>query len=320
MPEKIRSRKYQLTINNPTEKGFTHTRINEIMLELMWSYYCLCDEIGESGTYHTHLFFYCENAVTFERVKKLFSAAHIEKALGSASENRDYIRKEGKYLNSDKKETNIPETFEEYGEIPQEKNEKNKIISERVIEMIDEGATDSQIIRAFPSYGTKVNQLKALRQELLADKYDKEWRDLTITYIWGDTGTGKTRYVMEKYGYTNVCKVNNYQHPFDGYSGQPVLLLDEFRSSIPITDFLQYLDGYPCRLSARYADKVACYTEVYIVSNIPLDKQYPNKQIEEKESYNAFLRRISRSFKFEKNEINSSSPIMIEEYPESYRL
>lgn len=113
-----KSRKYLLTINNPIDKGYNHNKINEIMSLFKYEYYCLCDEVGEQGTPHTHIYFYCTNAVYFDTVKKRFPEAHIDSAKGSSQENRDYIRKEGKYLTSDKKETNNIETFEEYGTIP----------------------------------------------------------------------------------------------------------------------------------------------------------------------------------------------------------
>ena len=114
----------------------------------------------------------------------------------------------------------------------------------------------------------------------------------------------KTRYVMETYGYSNVYKITNYKYPFDNYKNQDVILFDEFRSSIPLTDMLQYLDGYPCRLPARFTDKIACFTKVFIVSNIDLDKQYPNMQVEDTVSWNAFIRRINKIQKFEKNKGN----------------
>ena len=75
-----------------------------------------------------------------------------------------------------------------------------------------------------------------------------------------------------------------------------MLLFDEFRSSLPFGDMLNYLDGYPLMLPSRYADKAACYTEVYLVSNIPLEKQYPNVQQEEPESWKAFQRRIHHCY------------------------
>lgn len=318
MSENTRSRKYLLTINNPKEHGLAHDRINDIMLSLKWTYYCLCDEIGEKGTYHTHLFFYCENAVSFEKIKKIFPTAHIETAHGSASENRDYIRKEGKYLNSDKKETNIPETFEEYGEIPKDKNEKNKSISEDVLEMLKNGSTPMEVVYKYPSYGTRLVQLNYLNQSILTEKYKTENRNVEVTYIWGDTGTGKTSYVLNKYGNANVYKVTNYEHPFDNYSTEKVLLLDEFRSQIPISDMLQYLDRYPCMLPARYANKCACYEEVIIISNVPIDEQYQNIQLYEPKTYNAFIRRFDKILYFKKNEEDIFSPIITEEIKEQY--
>lgn len=33
------------------------------------------------------------------------------------------------------------------------------------------------------------------------------------------------------------------------------------------------LDGYPLELPCRYANKQACYTEVYLVSNLPLERR-----------------------------------------------
>ncbi len=299
-----RSRKFQLTINNPQDFNISHETINNIMKEIKWIYYCLCDEIGESGTYHTHLFFVCKNAISFDRVKELFPTAHIEACKGSCQENRDYIRKEGKYLNSDKKETNLPDTFEEYGEMPLDKARKNETISEQVLEMLENECNISEIIRKFPSYTTKIPQLEQAKQTFLEEKYANEWRNVDVTYISGETATGKTRYVMEKHGYSNVYKVTNYKNPFDRYKGEDVMLFDEFRSSIPLTDMLQYLDGYPCRLPARFTDKIACFTKAYIVSNIDLDKQYPNIQNDDVLSWNAFIRRLNSIKKFVRNNEN----------------
>lgn len=98
---------------------------------------------------------------------------------------------------------------------------------------------------------------------------------------------------MERYGYENVFRVTDYLHPFDNYKGQDVVVFEEFRSSLRIGDMLNYLDGYPLELPCRYANKYACFTKVYIISNLPLSQQYSQLQIENYESYRAFLRRIS---------------------------
>lgn len=320
-----RSRKYLLTFNNPKEHSFTHDMIKTLMQNFNYMYYCLCDEIGENGTYHTHLYFECKNAIGISKVKKIFPKVHYDIAHGSAEDNRNYIRKEGKYLKSDKKDTNLLETFEEYGIMPLTKSAKNETISEQVLEMLENGCEILEIIRSFPSYGTKIKQLEAIKQELFKEEFSNKWIDREVIYIYGETGTGKTRYVMDTYGYTNVCKVTNYKNPFDGYSNEEILLLDEFQGQIPFDDLLQYLDGYPCELPARYANKIACYNKVYIISNLSFDNQYQKVQKYRPESWNAFLRRITHIYRFEFNNdgdypyTDSNSTVFIEEPKEMYK-
>lgn len=290
-------RKYQLTINNPIEKGLTQDVIKTTLDSFSnCDYWCMCDEIGEQNTLHTHVYIAFRNAVEFHMIQQRFYGAHIEPAKGSHQQNRDYIRKDGKWLNDPKHETNLLDTFEESGELPPEKNSKLKQ-SEAILQMIQDGASNADIILEYPSAMNRIPRIEQTRQTLLEEKYKKNWRDLDVTYLWGAPGVGKTRMVMDKYGYENVYRVTNYKNPFDGYKGELVILFDEFRSTLPLADMLNYLDGYPLMLPCRFSDRVACYTIVYIVSNIPLEKQYPNVQQDEPQSYAAFLRRIHHVYK-----------------------
>ena len=75
-----------------------------------------------------------------------------------------------------------------------------------------------------------------------------------------------------------------------------MLVFEEFNSQIPIEAMLNYLDVYPLLLPARYSDRTACYTKVYITSNIPLDEQYITVQHNRPETWRAFLRRIHHVF------------------------
>lgn len=124
MNDKTRSRKWLLTFNNPEKFGFSHDNIKAALSTIKnLGYWCMCDEIGEEGTYHTHLFIYRKDALRFETIKKKFPTAHIDYCLGTTQDNRDYIRKEGKYKNTHKAETNLRNTFDEFGECPQEEQE-----------------------------------------------------------------------------------------------------------------------------------------------------------------------------------------------------
>ena len=131
------SRKYQITINNPKEKGYTHERIKDILKNDFTNliYACFCDEIGlENGTHHTHIFIICRNGIMFSTIQKRFYGAHIEIARGLNIDNYNYIRKIGeKYEN--KKESNLTETFEEIGELPKDRS-CSENLNEQIYEMI----------------------------------------------------------------------------------------------------------------------------------------------------------------------------------------
>lgn len=289
-----KSRKYQLTFNNPVEHGFTHEVIKTTLASFPgMQYWCMCDEIGEQGTPHTHLYLYSPNAILFSTLQQRFLGAHIEAAKGSHRENRDYICKEGRWLDDAKHETNLPETFEESGALPIERDKRESISSE-ILSLIQSGSSNAEILVQYPSAMNRLQHIEAARQTLLEECYSNQWRDLEVTYLWGKTGVGKTRSIMEKYGYSRVYRVTNYDQPFDDYKGQDVILFEEFRSSLPIQDMLKYLDGYPLMLPCRYSNKAACFTKVYLVSNIPLSAQYPNVQVSEPETYRAFCRRINQ--------------------------
>ena len=300
------SRKFLLTINNPESAGMTHEEIIDRAQKFNPDYFCMADEIGASGTYHTHVYLYSESPMRFETVKKRFPTAHIDKAAGSSRSNRDYIRKEGKWANTDKADTRVEGSFKEFGTIPDESEEKAPRMA-RLMKHIQEGLSNVEILQIDPSYGFKIREMDQLRQQLLNDKYIRENRKVTVHYIYGDSGTGKTRSIFEKHPATDICRITSYPPRgnvlFDSYKGQPVLVFEEFHSQISISDMLNFLDIYPVMLPARYYDRVACYTEVYITSNIPLEEQYPEIQKCKLETWKAFLRRIHTVTEFRKGGI-----------------
>ena len=296
--ETSRHKKYLLTINNPTKVGLNHDQIKSILSQLKsLEYWCMSDEIGlETHTPHIHIFLHFRNGVSFARIKKLFfSKSHVDVAVGTAEENRAYVQKSGKWANDPKADTSIPNTFEEYGEIPEDgpgRGFRTDIAA--VFNMVKAGMSNYEIMEENPEYAAQINRMDKIRQDILEAKYRNTFRKLEVTYIFGPTETGKTRGIMERHGYGNVYRVTDYNHPFDRYAQEPVLCLDEFRSSITAGDMLNYLDGYPLSLPARYANRQACYEIVYIISNIDMKQQYFNVQDNEPATWKAFLRRIHK--------------------------
>ena len=297
------SRKWQITINNPVDKGYTHDKLKEILGTFnTLAYWCMSDEIGEGGTYHTHIYMVCSSVVRFSSIKKKFDGGHFEMAKGTSQQNQDYVFKQGKWEKDKKSETNLPDTHEEYGEMPLERQGKRNDLAD-LYDMIRSGMSNAEIIESDPNYLPMLDKIDKARNVMIQDKYkDLRRTDIQVYYVSGPPECGKTRYVRDLYGDRNLYSVDDYKHPFDGYISEPIILFDEFRNSLPLPAMLKYLDIYPCSLPSRYFNKTACYTKVFIVSNWTLEQQYKSFQREDELSWNAFLRRIHHVILYENGE------------------
>lgn len=84
---------------------------------------------------------------------------------------------------------------------------------------------------------------------MTAAQYGKENRDLTVYYLYGASGAGKTRSIYQAHPAGDICRITDYGGKngvrFDAYHGQPVLVLEEFYSQIPIETMLNLLVIYP---------------------------------------------------------------------------
>ena len=274
------SRKWLITINNPIEHGFDHARIKAAVLDLpSVLYWCMCDEQGdECETLHTHVYFVTRSVLEHSQVDARFPSFHRDIARGKSSENRAYVLKDGPKFNKQSdgsysyKDTgghlhegiNFSDTFEEGGEMPVEHQGKSRD-ADKIVELIKAGATNEDIVDAVASAYRDLEKVERVRSMYRDAQFKDSWRDLEVTYIFGKTGGGKTRSVMDKYGYANCYRVTDYKHPFDTYDGQDVIIFEEFRSGLKHGDMLNYLDGYPLLLPCRYFNRQACFTIITII-------------------------------------------------------
>lgn len=295
------SRKWMLTINNPKDCGLDHDGMTALLSLFCPDYFCIADEIATTGTFHTHIFIYAKSPIRFTTLKNRFPTAHIEKAFGSAKDNRDYIRKEGKWQDDAKAETSVEGSFYEFGSVPSEVEERDPKMY-RLLQNVKDGLSTTEIIDEAPSFAFKSRDIDVLREAYLAEKYRVQNRALTVTYLFGASGTGKTSGIFKKHPASEICRITDYNGKngirFDAYHGQDVLVFEEFNSQIPIEAMLNYLDVYPLMLPARYNDRTACYTKVYITSNRPLNEQYIDVRRYRAETWNAFLRRIHHVYEY----------------------
>jgi len=252
---------------------------------------------GEQGFEHYQIYIENVQVIRFSTLKNLLPTAHIEQRKGTRQEAFNYVTK---------LHTRIGEPFGN-GDIVLIEESGARNDWRTIIDRVYDGATKRDIRSEFPTQATMYKRrLDELFNTVREERFMYEWRNVEVVYIYGAPRTGKTRYVSDNYGYGNFYRMTDYgdkfgtKERFDNYDGEDVILFEEFVSQIPLSNMLTYLEGHPLRLPARNHNIVACYTKVFIVSNLPLEVQYKNIREEQPIRYDAFLARIKKIYNFDK--------------------
>ncbi len=305
-----RTRQYVGTLNNPTDEDML--AILDAPKEwFQWAIFA--SECGDEGTHHIQAAWQLKNAKTFTAMQKALGGRwHLSERKSSQFSAWAYCAK-GQQSREEWDSEGVDGTnwagpeMEQYelptghlggivriiGDLPPQGDGNEKNVWNRIREAIENGWSDLEICAKWPNEGIRCQSAIA-KYRMLWDRTHAEWRNLEVTYITGSTGDGKTRYVMDKYGYNNVFRLTDYksEKPWDNYHGQDVVIFEEFRSGVKIENMLNWLDGYPVELPARYANKLAHFTKVYIISNWRLEEQYRAIQMNYQSTWQALLRRI----------------------------
>jgi hypothetical protein len=117
---------------------------------------------------------------------------------------------------------------------------------------------------------------------------DRSWKTIVVV-LWGDTGTGKTRFVHAQSSGRSLWSPGDYQW-FDGYRGQEVVLFDDYRGEYPIQQFLKLTDRYPMSVPVKGGFCRWLPKKIYITSNVNPDAWYPDVH---GRSFEAFKRRLT---------------------------
>jgi len=306
-------RNWVFTINNPIQ---SEKELLEYLRNLPHAKFgCFGRERGdgyednEDGTIHFQGYIEFDQPKWFSTIKGYLSEpnvvpnAHIEPRKGTRKQARDYVYKVGTYAY--KAHTLIGEVYS-FGEWVDdgERSDLNQLK-----DLIEEGATDIDLAETVTStYARHLQFVDRYRQAIQKELFGRTRRlDLEVVYIHGSSGVGKTRHIMDKYGDGNVYRVTDYDNkPFDNYDGEDIVVFEEFRSQVKIDIMLNWLDIYPVKLPARYHNKVACYTKVFVVSNWKPSEQYKKVQTSHSTTWRAFTRRFHKVYDFD---ISKTEPI-----------
>lgn len=287
----VRTKCWSVTISLKEDSGNTIDSVQAIFLKLESEDEefagCFSEEEGKTkneegvGYRHAQAAVYWNREKTGNWVLKQFEGtkAHIEPALNCQA-LANYVQKEESHVSG-------PYRFGKWDELEDKLASSNKgkrndlAVIDRAVE---EGKTYDDFVRDSLLKHATINFRNYIREQTntwYMDHYEPRspLQDgiFSVDYVFGSPGAGKTRAVTDFFG-SKIFKVSNKMmhtdFAFEGYQGQPVILFDEFESSLPFKDLLQYLEDYAYLANIKNSSTPARWKKVIISSAIPLTEQY----------------------------------------------
>lgn len=199
--ENFTVRNIVFTLNNYTPDDIEHLQgVVDNFEYIIWG-----KEVGESETPHLQGMGQLKKITKFNTVKHMISdRAHIEKMRGTPTQARDYCAKDGDY--------------EEHGTLRsqgQRSDIKAAIAALEGVSSMREAATIvPEIVLKYPR-GVQL---------LIESAQPKRNFKPSVTWLWGATGTGKTRKAVDCESYY----IKDNTKWWDGYGHETRIIIDDF--------------------------------------------------------------------------------------------
>ena len=241
-----RSKRWSFTLNNPTEDE--ESKLRGLVSSAHATYIVIGKERGESGTFHFQGYIEVPTKLSLSSMKSMIPRAHLEISRGSSQSNRDYCTKE----DQDAFEDGTPMTQGRRSDL------------DEIKEKLDGGATMTEIAEQhftkWVVYRRSFVAYKALKM------ISRNWKT-QVHILWGKTGTGKTRFCHDQVQDLRFWSPGDFNW-FDGYDGQEIVIIDDFRGEYPLPLLLKLLDRYPMQVPVKGAFVEWLPKKVYITSNV----------------------------------------------------
>lgn len=262
-----RARAWMLTI-----KAADHTK--EEIIEKLSEYTGFIGQLekgSKTGYLHWQVYVENENPIRFSALKAKFPTAHLGKRKTTAARCVAYCTK------TDGTEMGVQISG---GFIKVDVSQGQRTDLEELRAAIVAGTRYEELVLNDARAMRNFSSLKEMQNLVDAEKWGSVERpDIKAHFISGGTAVGKTSTIYAKHGqhWRTVHSVDDYRRSsncWDQYSAQPVLLLDEFEGSWSLQWMRKLLDRYRLQLPARYANKFAAWSTVYVLSNEPYAAQW----------------------------------------------
>lgn len=230
---------------------------------------------SDTGYLHWQIFVAFKKKVTLRNVKFLYGDhCHAEASRSKAAQ--EYVFKV---------DTRVAGTQFDLGKKPMDRTSSKDWDS--IVNSAREGAFSDipgdVLVRCYGNIKKiRVDSLKPVAQEK------------RVFVFWGRTGSGKSKRAWDEASFDAFPK-DPCTKFWDGYVGQPNVVIDEFRGSIGISHLLRWLDRYPTIVEVKGSSVCLQATTVWITSNISPDDWYPDL---DQDTKNALKRRFTQVVHF----------------------
>lgn len=209
-----------------------------------------------TGTHHLQGYIELSKQTRMNTAKHLIGdTAHLEARRGTQEQAIEYCKKEDP-------------AFYERG-IPKLQGHRTDLDNARQI-AIESGMREVSAI-------CNLTQIQTAEKFLTYNEEPRDWQP-SVTWIYGPTGSGKSRLareIVEEYTNGDVYTKSDANKWWQGYDAHETVIIDDFRDSWwPITEMLRILDRYECRVESKGGYRQLRARHIIVTSIDPPDLCY----------------------------------------------
>lgn len=249
--------------------------------------------------HHQGFVYFTGERSSIKGVAKQLGKCNVRMCRGNLDQNCDYCEKDDKVT--------------EFGVKP---NQGFRSDLEAIKEDILEGKLSADRVccenpNVYHQYGRTINKLEdiALRRKFRTWTTRGEW-------YFGPTGSGKSHYAFKDFSPETHYVYPNDNGWWDGYTGQPIIIVNEFRGGIAYAELLDLLDKYPKTVRRRGREPVPFLGRLMIFTSVLQPREVYNI-LSENDSLDQLYRRIDlfkMAQKWSEGNTDASDPVKINPY------
>ena len=259
------SRAFCFTVNNPQDKEESL----KALFSLDYQYVIVGQEVGKQGTKHLQGFIILKSRLRHRTIIKRVEGVHFEIKRGSDHEAIEYCKKDG--------------VFTEYGKYKEsEQGKRNDMI--KLKEMTNNTNRMDKVIEECQNF----QQIRFVEKLYEYKKVERE--KPKVIWIYGEPGSGKSKYCNEKTKGKNVYWKPNSSHWWNGYGGHKIVIFDDIDVNIyGFKNLLRLLDRYPLKCEIKGGFVNMCMKYIFLTTC-----EHPQELFSSEIAYQQVRRRIDK--------------------------